>query len=97
MKLWFADLPGDVQVVYQSFDMQGSAAKNTASLGASAVIEAVLVIHNPNGIIYTTRDGGKSFEVSKIAETVQISGCEAGSNAIAVHPLVGFPIAQQSI
>ncbi len=89
MTLLFADLPGEVQDAYEDSNIRALAAGNIGLLAGSAVIEAILVVDNLIGIVYTTRDGGKTFEVARIAETVHLSESQTGSR-YTVHPMVSL-------
>jgi hypothetical protein len=88
MSLLFADLPGNIQEAYKEFGVQGIA--NLALLGGTAIVEAILIVDNSSGIIYTTRDGGESFEVGEIANTIHLSGHWRYGETITVHPLVNI-------
>ncbi len=74
MKVSLADLPLEVREAFQSSAAQPYEIKNLEKLGAFAEIEAVATVDNPNGVFYITRDGGQSFEVNQIVETVHLRG-----------------------
>lgn len=89
MNLLFEDLPEEIQDAYK-----GSAIHCT-DLGLScgeAVIEGILIVDNPGGIVYTTRDSGGSFQVGKITDTVHLSANRGNREEITVHPLVSFSL-----
>ena len=85
----FADLPGEVQDAYENSNMRALAAGSIGLLAGSSVIEAILVVDNLIGIVYTTRDGGKTFEVARIDETVHLSEFKTGSR-YTVHPIISL-------
>jgi hypothetical protein len=87
MNLLFEDLPEEIQDAYKDSVI------HRTDLGIScgeAVIEAILIVDNSGGIIYTTRDSGGSFLVEKITDTVHLSANRGNSEKITVHPLVSF-------
>lgn len=90
MVLLFGDLPGGIQDAYEDSGIQGIAASNLSLLGGAAIIEAILIVDNAGGIVYTTRDGGESFEVGEIANTVHLSEHRRYGENITVLPLVNI-------
>ena len=87
MTLLFEDLPEEIQDAYKDYRIHGT------DLGLScgqAVIEAILIVDNPGGVVYTTRDSGGSFQVGKITDTVYLPADRGNSQNITVHPLVSF-------
>jgi hypothetical protein len=66
MQLSFADLPTDVRDAFLTSVVTQEEAGGLQRLGATATISMVVVVDNTNGVTYTTRDGGKFFEVEKI-------------------------------
>jgi hypothetical protein len=83
MPLLFEDLPEDIQDAYKDYRIHGT------DLGLScgqAVIEAILIVDNPRGVVYTTRDSGGSFQVGKITDTVYLPADRGNSQNITVHP-----------
>ena len=88
MSLLFADLPGDIQEAYKEFGAQGTV--NLALSGGAAITQATLIVDNSNRVAYTTRDGGESFEVGEVANTIHLSGHRRYGETITVHPLVNI-------
>ena len=87
MTLLFDDLPEEIQDAYKNYRIHGT------DLGLScddAVIEAILIVDNPGGVVYTTRDSGGRFQVGKITDTVHLPADRGNSVKITVHPLVSF-------
>lgn len=97
MMLLLGDLPHEVQEAYLASDAKSYVAESIQNLSASAVVEAVLVFDYPNAIVYSTRDGGKSFKAERIAETVRLRGEQSADNGIAVRLLVDFSTSDAAI
>lgn len=83
-----ADLPLEVQRAYQAFSLQPYKINHLDKIGAVIEIDAIAIIDNPNGIIYITRDNGKSFEVEQIVETIHFREDHYHDDGITVRPIL---------
>jgi hypothetical protein len=48
--------------------------ENLERTGAAVAVEAIIIADHVNGIIYTTRDGGQTFEAEKTAKQAHGAG-----------------------
>jgi hypothetical protein len=86
LNLPFFDLPSDVRKAYLASAAQLDDVPE--ELRAVTAIEAIAVVDNPNGAIYTTRNGGQNFAVEKIAETINIKRYGPSDNSIIVRRII---------
>ena len=70
----FADLPPEVQRAFKSSAVQSQEVENLRRIGAAVVVEAIIIADHLNGIIYTTRDGGQTFEAGRTAIQAHSAG-----------------------
>jgi hypothetical protein len=81
-------LPAGVRQAYEASAAQAAEALNLEVPGAAAEIEAIAVIDSPNGMMYTTRDGGQSFKVNAIAETIHLKSDPPLNEGISVRRVI---------
>lgn len=74
MILDFADLSQEVQLAFQASAVRSQEVENLRRIGAAVVVEAIIIADHLNGIFYTTRDGGQTFEAEQTAKQAQGSG-----------------------
>ena len=74
MILDFADFPPEVQRAFQASAVRTQEVENHRRTGAAVAVEAIIIADHVNGIIYTTRDGGQTFEAEKTAKQAHGAG-----------------------
>lgn len=74
MILDFADLRPEVQRAFQASAVRSQEVENLQRTGAVVAVEAIIIADHLNGIIYTTRDRGQTFEAEKTAKQAHGAG-----------------------
>src|SRR5262249_19661835 len=85
MELSLANLPFGIREAYLGCSPKPDEIERLREIGAKADLEAVAIVDHANAIIYLTRDGGHSFEVERIAESIQLKGHQFPSEGVVVR------------
>jgi hypothetical protein len=84
MSLRLTDLPSAVSEAYSAATVRSDDNEILRKLGAAVDVQAVTIVDNQAGVIYTTRDSGQSFDAEQF-ETIHIKGDTVGDMGIVVR------------